>query len=129
MSYSRWTHIALATRTLREAEELYAALFGMEMVFTQLAKRAVRPVGGGREHVTDLDVAVGDDDAVDEQLGQLPSLLEGGGGQAGADSLAECLDPVGDSAEFQPLPGGGIELALLGGQRVTAAVQVLALAV
>jgi len=99
------------------------------MVFTQLAKRAVRPVGGGREHVADLDVAVGDDDAVDEQLGQLPSLLEGGGGQAGADSLAECLDPVRGSAEFQPLPGGGIELALLGEQRVTAAVQVLALAV
>ena len=107
----------------------YASRWSIEMVFTQLAKRAVRPVGGGREHVTDLDVAVGDDDAVDEQLGQLPSLLEGGGGQAGADSLAECLDPVGDSAEFQPLPGGGIELALLGEQRVTAAVQVLALAV
>ena len=108
--------------------ERYAARWAIEMVFTQLAKRAVRPVGGGREHVADLDVAVGDDDAVDEQLGELPPLLEGGGGQAGADSLAECLDPVGDSAEFQLLPGGGIELALLGEQRVTAAVQVLALA-
>src|SRR5204862_4870357 len=99
----------------------YAARWSIEMVFTQLAKRAVRPVGGGREHVADLDVAVGDDDAVDEQLGQLPPLGEGGGGQAGADSLAECLDPAGDSAEFQPLPGGGVELALLGEQRVTAA--------
>ena len=108
---------------------LYAERWQIEMVFTQLAKRAVRPVGGGREHVADLDVAVGDDDAVDEQLGQLPSLLEGGGGQAGADGLAECLDPVGDCAEFQLLPGGGIELALLGEQRVAAAVQVLALAV
>ena len=108
---------------------VYAGHRFIEMVFTQLAKRAVRPVGGGREHVADLDVAVGDDDAVDEQLGQLPPLLEGGGGQAGADGLAECLDSVGDSAEFQPLPGGGIELALLGEQRVTAAVQVLALAV
>jgi len=109
--------------------ERYAARWAIEMVFTQLAKRAVRPVGGGREHVADLDVAVGDDDAVDEQLGQLPPLLEGGGGQPGADSLAECLGPVGGSAGFQPLPGGGIELALLGEQRVTAAVQVLALAV
>jgi hypothetical protein len=109
--------------------ERYAARWAVEMVFTQLAKRAVRPVGGGREHVADLDVAVGDDDAVDEQLGQLPPLLEGGGGQPGTDGLAECLDPAGDSAEFQPLPGGGIELALLGEQRVTAAVQVLALAV
>jgi hypothetical protein len=108
---------------------LYHERWEIEMVFTQLAKRAVRPVGGGREHVADLDVAVGDDDAVDEQLGQLPPLLEGGGGQPGTDGLAECLDPAGDSAEFQPLPGGGIELALLGEQRVTAAVQVLALAV
>ena len=109
--------------------ERYAARWSIEMVFPQLAKRAVRPVGGGREHVADLDVAVGDDDAVDEQLGELPPLVEGGGGQAIPDGLAECLDPVGDSAEFQPLPGGGIELALLGQQRVAAAVQVLALAV
>ena len=101
----------------------------IEMVFTQLAKRAVRPVGGGREHVADLDLAVGDDHAVDEQLGQLPSLLEGGGGQPGPDGLAECLDPVGDGAEFQLLPGRGVQLALLGEQGVAAAVQVLALAV
>jgi hypothetical protein len=113
----------------RQITAPYAQRWQIEMVFTQLAKRAVRPVGGGREHVADLDVAVSDDDAVDEQLDQLPPLLEGGGGQAGADSLAECLDPVGDSAEFEPLPGGGIELALLGEQRVTAAVQILALAV
>ena len=99
-----------------------SARWRIEMVFTQLAKRAVRPVGGGREHVADLDLAVGDDHAVDEQLGQQPALLEGGGGQPGPDGLAECLDPVGDGAEFQPLPGRGVQLALLGEQRVAAAV-------
>ena len=83
----------------------YTAGWRLEMVFTQLAKRAVRPVRGGREHVADLGLAVGDDDAVDEQLGQLPPLVEGGGGQPGPDGLAECLDPVGDGAEFQPLLG------------------------
>jgi hypothetical protein len=93
---------------------LYHERREIEMVFMQLTKRAVRPVGGSREHVADLDVAVGDDDAVDEQLGQLPPLLEGGGGQAGADGAAECLDSVGDGTEFQLLPGGGVELALLG---------------
>ena len=98
------------------------ARWKIEMVFTQLAKRAVRPVGGGREHVADLDLAVGDYDAVDEQLGQQPALLEGGGGQPGPDGLAECLDPVGDGAEFQLLPGRGIQLALLGEQRAAAAV-------
>jgi len=76
------------------------ARWRIEMVFPQLAKGAVRPVGGGGEHVADLDLAVGDDHAVDEQLGQLPPLGEGGGGQPGADGLAECLDPVGDGAEF-----------------------------
>ena len=101
----------------------------IEMVFTQLAKRAVRPVRGGREHVADLDLVVGDDHPVDEQLGQQPPLLEGGGGQPGPDGLAECLDPVGDGAEFQLLPGRGVQLALLGEQRGVSAVQVLALAV
>src|SRR5690242_665927 len=75
---------------------LYHERWEIEMVFTQLAKRAVRPAGGGRQDVADLDVAVGDDHAVDEQLGQLPPLGEGGGGQAGPDGLAEGLDPVGD---------------------------------
>jgi hypothetical protein len=107
----------------------YARRWAIEMVFTQLAKRAVRPLGRGREHVADLDLAVGDYDAVDEQLGQQPALLEGGGGQPGPDGLAECLDPVGDGAEFQLLPGRGVQLALLGEQRAAAAVQVLALAV
>ena len=101
----------------------------IEMVFTQLAKRAMRPVGGGREHVADLGFAVGDDHPVDEQLGQQPALGEGGGGQPGPDGLAECVDPVGDGAEFQLLPGRGVQLALLGEQGVAAAVQVLALAV
>jgi hypothetical protein len=97
----------------RDIAELYGMRWASEMVFTQLAKRAVRPVGGGREHVADLDLAVGDYDAVDEQLGQQPALLEGGGGQPGPDALAECLKPIGDGAEFQLLPGRGIQLALI----------------
>jgi hypothetical protein len=88
----------------------------VEMVFPQLAKGPVWAVGGGRQHVADLDFAVCDDDAVDEQLGQLPPLREGGGGQSGADRLAECLDPVSDGCEFQPLLGGGVQLVLLGQQ-------------
>ena len=52
---------------------------------------------------------------------------EGGGGQAVADGLAECFDAAGDVAHFQPLLGGGIQLALLGLEGGAAAVQVLAL--
>jgi hypothetical protein len=86
----------------------YHQLWRIEMVFTQLAKRAVRPPGGGREHVADLGLVAGDDHAVDEQFGEQPPLLEGGGGEAGPDGLAEALDPVGDGLEFESLPGGGI---------------------
>ena len=106
----------------------YAQRWEIEMVFTQLAKRAVRPLGGGREHVADLDLVAGDDHAVDKQLGEQPPLLEGSGGEAGPDRLAEALDPVGDGLEFESLPGGGIELPLLGEQGGMPAVQVLAFA-
>src|SRR5262245_42228584 len=105
-----------------------SARWRIEMVFTQLAKRAVRACGGGREHVADLDLAVGDDDPVDEQFGQLPPLLEGGGGQPGPDGLAECLDAVGDGLQLQALLGGGVQLALPGCQRGLAAVQFFAFA-
>src|SRR6266704_2272048 len=101
--------VLLTTDMTTPAEQVitrYAGRWAIDMVFTQLAKGAVRPVGGGREHVSDLDLVVGDDHAVDEQLGELPPLLEGGGVQPGADGLAECLDAVGDGAEFQPLPSG-----------------------
>jgi hypothetical protein len=108
--------------SLAELVRIYGIRHWAEMVFPQLAKGAVRPVGGGREHVADLDVAAGDDHAVDEQLGHLPPLGEGGGGEPGADGLAECLDPVGDGLQFEPLPSGGIQLALLGEQGGAAAV-------
>src|SRR5262249_17745131 len=92
------------------------------MVFTQLAKGPGWRLGGGGQDVADLDLVVGDDDAVDEQFGQLPPLGEGGGGQPGPDGLAEPLDPVGDRGEFQPLLGSGLQLPLLGGQGGLAAV-------
>jgi hypothetical protein len=97
-----------------ELVKLYHQRWEIEMVFPQLAKGPVRPVGGGWQHVADLGLAVGDDHAVDQQLGQLPPLGEGGGGQPGPDGLAEPLDPVGDAGEFQALLGDRVELALLG---------------
>jgi hypothetical protein len=114
--------------SLAEIVRLYGIRHWIEMVFTQLAKRAMRPVGRGRQDVADLDLVVGDDDAVDEQLGELPPLLEDGGGEAGADGLAECLDAAGDGLQFQLLPGGGVQLPLLGRQGGVAAVQLFTFA-
>ena len=93
---------------IEELVRLAKIRWRIEMVFSQLAKRAVRAVGGGREHVADLDLAVGDDHAVDEQLDQLAPLLEGGGGESGSDGLAERLDAIGHGLQFQALFGGGV---------------------
>ncbi len=48
------------------------------------------PRAGG-EDVADLDRVARHDDPVDEQLDQLPLLIEGGGLEAARDSLAERL--------------------------------------
>ena len=61
------------------------------MVFTQLAKRAVRPLGRGWQDVADLDVAVGDDHTVNEQFDELALLFKGGLGEPELHPLAEVL--------------------------------------
>jgi hypothetical protein len=65
---------------IAEIVRLYAIRNWIEMVFTQL-EMAVRPFGGGREHVADLELIVSDDHAVDEQS----PLGEDGGGEPGPD--------------------------------------------
>ncbi len=86
----------------------YHQLWQIEMVFSQLTKGPVRASGGGRQHVADLDLVVGDDHPVDEQLHQLAPLFEGGGGESGSDGLAERLDAVGHRLQFQALFSGGV---------------------
>jgi hypothetical protein len=54
-----------------------------------MTKTDVLALEAGGEHVTNLDLVARHDDPVDEQFDQLPPLIEGGGLQAGRDSLAE----------------------------------------
>ena len=63
---------------------------------------------GGREHVADLDGAAGDDDAVDEQLGQL-TLLGLEGSAAPVEVLALVLEP----GRFEHLSQVGPQQGLL----------------
>ncbi|HEV3295215.1 MAG TPA: IS701 family transposase, partial [Streptosporangiaceae bacterium] len=70
-----WLSNLPADTPIAELVRLAKIRWRIEMVFTQLAKRAVRPVGGRGEHVADLDLAVGDDHPVDEQFSQQPALL------------------------------------------------------
>jgi SRSO17 transposase len=65
--YRCWSPAPVALATL---VRVAGTRWAVEMVFPQLAKGRVRAVGRGWQHVPDLDVAAGDDHAVDEQLGQ-----------------------------------------------------------
>src|SRR5215472_17165489 len=80
----RAEHARLAAAAARIIGEPATEPWGLiEMVFTQLAKRAVRACGGGGQDAADLNPVVGDDHPVDEQFGQLPSLRERGRGKSG----------------------------------------------
>src|SRR5207237_805033 len=48
------TSLTSAHATAADLARLVREQWSIEMVFTQLAKRAVRPFGGGWEHVADL---------------------------------------------------------------------------
>ena len=108
--------------------ERYADRWSEEMVFPQLTKAGVGAVGGDGQRVADLDLAVGHDDPINEQLHQQAALRERGRGQPVPDGLAEALDPVGDSAELQPLPSDRVQLVLLVDQGGLAALQLPSLA-
>ncbi len=87
----------------------------------------MRPVARGREHVADFHRAVGDHHAIDEQFHQCPALVEGGRGETLAHLVAEGLKAGRHGAELAPLLRDGLELPLLGGERVLAAAQFLLL--
>ena len=86
--------------TIAELARIAGAPLGHRDGLSATDKGGVRAVGRGWQHVADLDFAVGDDHPVDVQLGQLSPLRERGRCEPGADGLAECLDPVGDGAQF-----------------------------
>ena len=66
--------------------------WSVEIVRTQMAKTDGLGAWAGGDNVADLDIAIGYDDAVDEQFDQLASLFEGRAGQTSLDALAERLD-------------------------------------
>ncbi|WP_406567421.1 transposase [Azospirillum canadense] len=63
----------------------------VEVVFTQLTKPDVLAFRAGGQHVADLNISIGNDDTVDEQQYELPTLLEGRGGKPVLDTRAERL--------------------------------------
>jgi len=74
--------------------------WAVEVVFTQLAKPDVFAVWAGGQHVSDFDVGVGDDHAVDEQQHELATLLEAGLSQSALHTPAERLQRRRDAGEL-----------------------------
>ena len=86
--------IALHVVRLPEAKRGFVLLprrWVVEVVFTQMTKADVLALRIGGQHVTDLDLGIGDDHPIDEQQDELSALLETRRGQAMLHPCAESL--------------------------------------
>lgn len=91
-----------------------------EVVFPQMTKPDVFAFWAGGQHVSDLDVGIGDDHAVDEQHHELPALLKRGLGGAVLDACAEGFERGGHPGELLLARGIVTQLLFLSGQRLRA---------
>lgn len=96
-----------------ELAALYAERWQVEIVHPQMTKPNGGTVAGGGEDVADLDVTVGDNDAVNQEFDECASLLKGCLMQTVADLGTERLERLRDSAQGDVLLRDGIELLLL----------------
>jgi transposase len=92
----------------------------VETILTQLTKPRVQAAVGGRDHVADLHVAVGDHHPVDQQLDQLAALLEGGALQVLAQPGADVRHGRQDLGRVQHALPLRQDLALPGGELILA---------
>src|SRR5215510_1296464 len=82
----------------------------------------------GRHHVADLDVPVGHNDAINQQLDQLPFLRKRCRAQSVLNTSAEVLNATGQPGEFLAAIDLHLQVPLLLGQSLGAALQVLSAA-
>ncbi len=78
----------------------YLERMKIEIVFPQMTKTDAFTGRIGRDHITNLDALVLDDDPIDKQFYQLSSLLKTGTFQACSDSKTESLYGSSQSSEF-----------------------------
>src|SRR5215472_16793161 len=89
--------------------------WSLEIVQSQMTKTHLLTVAGGGDHIADLHLFVGHNDAVDQQLHQLPLLFKGSLFKTVLYSLAKLLDRPSHLSEFKLLSGTRLELAHLTG--------------
>jgi hypothetical protein len=96
--------------SLADLARLYARRWDIEIVQSQMTKTQVLAGRGGGDHVTDLHLLAGDDNAINQQLNQLAFLLKGGLSQALLDALAKRLHGLDQSSQLVVASHAGLEL-------------------
>src|SRR5258706_14560420 len=91
-----------------------------------MTKTHVLTRGRGRDHLAKLHIRVGDDDTVNEEFYELPSLLPGGLLEAALHSGAEGFDRLHDPGHIVLPLGFCRALIFLARQRLKALLQPLA---
>jgi hypothetical protein len=102
----------------RAAADWYRLRFRIEIVFTQMTKGGGFPSWAGGQDIADLDLAVGDDDAIDQEFDQLSALGKIQVFQGRLKALAEGSDSFRQFGHIDLALRLGVQLAqLLRGSR------------
>jgi hypothetical protein len=104
------------TRNAPEGFKIHPRRWVVEMVHSQMTKPDVFALRAGGEDVPDLDVVARHDDAIDQQLDQLPLPLEGGVPQPRRHPLAERRQRGGEAGRPAEACGLSGQPCLLLGQ-------------
>ena len=91
----------------------YAVRMDIEIVQSQMTKAGAFAILGSGDDVTDFDIAIGDDHAINQEFNQLPLVLKRGAGQASLDTLTELGHRTGDCGKLRVLIGLTIQLLIL----------------
>jgi hypothetical protein len=88
-----------------------------------MTKTGLLAACGGRDHVADLDLLVGDDYTVNEQFDQLAFLFKARLFESGTYSLTKLLHGLGDPGQLHMFGGAGFQLTHLSGNSFQALFQ------
>jgi hypothetical protein len=101
----------------------YAKRTRIEIDQSQMTKAGVFASLGRGDDVTDFDIAIGDDHAINQEFNQLPLVLKSGAGQASLDPLTELGHQTSDGGKLRLLIGLTIQLLILTRQCINLALK------
>jgi hypothetical protein len=119
------TNVAASRLSAAEAWILLGVRWQIEIVFTQMTKGGGFPRRTGWQDIPNLNLVVCDDDTIDKQFDQLPSLGEIQAVQGRLDALAECSHSFGQFGHIDLALRLGIQLAQLLGQPIVCLLHLL----